>query len=59
MNLLTWYTIKYYGDKGYKILDKAIATESSLPNLGLCNFKESVGCERSLKYTFRKEITKG
>ena len=56
MNLLTWYTIKYYGEKGYKILDKAISTEDSIPNYGLCNFKESVGCERSLKYTFGKRL---
>lgn len=59
MNLLTWHTIKYYGEQGYKILDKAISTEDSIPNYGLCNFKESVGCERSLKYTFRKELKKG
>jgi len=56
MNLLTWYTIKHYGEKGYKILDKAISTEDSIPNYGLCNFKESVGCERSLKYTFGKQL---
>lgn len=56
MNLLTYYTIRYYGDKGFHYLDKAISTENSIPNYGLCNFKESVGCERSLKYTFRKEL---
>ncbi len=56
MNLLTYYTIRYYGDQGYRILDKAIATEDSIPNYGLCNFKESVGCERSIKYTFRKQL---
>ena len=59
MNLLTYYTIRYYGAQGYKILDKAIATEDSRPNYGLCNFKESVGCERSLKFTFRKALKKG
>lgn len=58
MNLLTYYTIRYYGEKGYKFLDKAISTEESMPNYGLCNFKESVGCERSLKYTFRKEMVR-
>jgi len=58
MNLLTYYTIRYYGNKGYRILDKATGTEDSEPNYGLCNFKESVGCERSLKYTFRKELKK-
>lgn len=56
MNLLTYHTIRYYGNLGYKILDKAISTEDSIPNYGLCNFKESVGCERSLKYTFCKEM---
>ncbi|MBO5474026.1 MAG: hypothetical protein J6A08_09610 [Lachnospiraceae bacterium] len=56
MNLLTWHTILYYGGLGYKMLDKATATENSEPNYGLCNFKESVGCERSLKYTFYKEL---
>lgn len=56
MNLLTYHTIQYYGNRGFEVLDKAIATESSIPNYGLCNFKESVGCERSLKYTFRKEL---
>ena len=59
MNLLTYHTIRYYGDKGFEILDKATATEDSIPNYGLCNFKETVGCTRSLKYTFRKEIRKG
>lgn len=56
MNFLTYYTIRYYGDKGYKILDKATATEDSIPNYGLCDFKDSVGCKRSLKYSFRKTL---
>jgi len=56
MNLLTYHTIRYYGDLGYEILDKATATEDSVPNYGLCNFKESVGCKRSLKYSFAKKL---
>lgn len=56
MNFLTDYTIHYYYEKGYEILDKATATEDSVPNYGLCNFKESVGCRRSLKYTFSKQL---
>lgn len=56
MNFLTDYTIRYYHDLGYRILDKATATEDSVPNRGLCNFKESVGCRRSLKYTFIKDL---
>ena len=58
MNLLTYHTIRYYGDLGYAILDKAISTEDSIPNYGLCNFKESVGCTRSLTFV-RKELKKG
>lgn len=56
LNLLTYHTIRYYGDKGYSILDKATAGKDSEPMYGLCNFKESVGCERSLKFTFRKNL---
>ncbi len=56
MNLLTYYTVRYYGDRGFEILDKATAGKDSIPNYGLGNFKESVGCERSLKFTFRKEL---
>lgn len=58
MNLLTYHTIRYYGALGYRILDKAISTEDSIPNYGLCNFKESVGGNRSLKYIFRKQLAK-
>lgn len=56
MNLLTYHTIRFYGDQGYRYLDKATATEDSIPNYGLCNFKESVGAKRSLKYTFFKNL---
>ena len=56
MNYLTWYAIKYYGDQGYRIIDRATATENSIPNYGLCDFKESVGAKRSLKYSFYKTI---
>ena len=59
MNLLTYYTIRYYGDLGFAILDKATAGKDSIPNYTLGNFKESVGCERSLKYTFEKTLRKG
>ena len=32
------------------------STESSIPNYGLCEFKESIGCEINQKFTFSKEI---
>ena len=58
MNYLTWYAIRYYGNKGFKYIDRAIATENSIPNYGLCDFKESVGGKRSLKYSFVKRLGK-
>ncbi len=56
MNYLSWHAIKYFGNKGYKFIDRATAGKDSIPNYGLCDFKESVGGERSLKYSFRKTI---
>ena len=54
MNYLTSYTVNFFGAKNYKFIDRAIATEDSIPNYGLCEFKESVGGKRSLKYSFIK-----
>jgi len=59
MNYLSWYAIQYYGNKGFKYIDRAIATENSIPNYGLCDFKESVGGKRSLKYSFKKSLGGG
>lgn len=59
MNYLSWYAIKYYGDRGFKYIDRAIATEDSVPNYGLCDFKESIGGRRGLKYSFVKTFGKG
>lgn len=56
MNYLSWYAIKYFGDKGYKYIDRATAGKDSIPNYGLCDFKESIGGKRSLKYSFRKKF---
>lgn len=39
-----------------KYLDIGPSTENSIPNYGLCDFKESIGCRRSLKYTMVKEL---
>lgn len=54
MNYLSWYAIKFFGDKGFKYIDRATTGKDSIPNYGLCNFKESIGCKRSLKFAFRK-----
>lgn len=59
MNYLSWYAIRYYGNKGYSLIDRAIATEDSIPNYGLCDFKESIGGERSLKFSFIRSFGDG
>lgn len=56
MNLLTYHTICHFSKMGYKVLDRATATEETIPNYGLCDFKESVGCKRSIKYSFKKQF---
>ncbi|MCM1500045.1 MAG: hypothetical protein NC124_16405 [Clostridium sp.] len=54
MNYLAYKVYEYYVNKGIKILDIGPSTEEGIPNYGLCDFKESIGCEVSSKYTFVK-----
>lgn len=56
MNFLAYELVQFYGENGYRYLDIGPSTENSVPNYGLCDFKESIGCERDLKFTFEKEI---
>lgn len=51
MNYFTYKVFEYYFKLGIKILDIGISTEFGEPNYGLCEFKESIGCEASLKFT--------
>ena len=57
MNFLTFNLFKYYSLNGIQTIDIGISTENSIPNYGLCEFKESIGCEISLKHTFVKEYS--
>ncbi|WP_303150572.1 hypothetical protein [uncultured Cloacibacillus sp.] len=56
INYLAYQLIQYYGAKGCQYLDIGPSTENSIPNYGLCDFKESIGCERSLKFAMEKCI---
>lgn len=56
INYLAYQLIQYYGAKGFQYLDIGPSTENSIPNYGLCDFKESIGCERSLKFSMQKVI---
>ena len=52
MNFFTYKVFEYYYKAGLKILDIGPSTENGVPNYGLCDFKENIGCGVSLKFTF-------
>lgn len=52
MNFLAYNLFKYYYMQGVEIFDLGPSTEFTIPNYGLCSFKESIGCRSSLKLTF-------
>lgn len=54
MNYLAYQMVQYYGKNGFDFLDIGPATESGIPNYGLCSFKSSIGCSLSSKVTVEK-----
>ncbi len=52
MNYLVYKVFEHYYNKGLWLLDIGPSTECGKPNYGLCEFKENLGCEISLKHTF-------
>lgn len=52
MNYLAYSLFGYYADNGLRILDIGPSTENGIPNYGLCEFKESIGCSVTMKYSF-------
>lgn len=52
MNYLSYKVFEYYSLLGKKIVDVGTSTEDSLPNNGLCVFKESIGCRVTTKFSF-------
>lgn len=52
MNFFSYYLFDFYKKLGYKCFDIGPSTENSIPNYGLCEFKESIGCDISNKITF-------
>lgn len=51
MNFLSYKVFEHYGKSGKKIVDIGPSTEHSIPNYGLCEFKESIGCKIGPKYS--------
>lgn len=56
MNFMAYKMFEYYKNTGIKIVDIGPSSENSMPNYGLCEFKESIGCQISPKHQFRKTI---
>ncbi len=55
MNFLSYNIFNYYNKNGVKIIDIGPSTEDSVPNYGLCEFKESIGCDLIEKPIFIKK----
>ena len=56
MNFLAYHVFNFYKKNGIKVIDIGPSTENSIPNHGLCEFKESIGCDISPKHSFCLKI---
>ncbi|HMO34009.1 MAG TPA: GNAT family N-acetyltransferase [Lacibacter sp.] len=57
VNFLSHYLVEHYAKEGLQYLHIGIGTEDSVPNYGLCEFKESIGCTLTPKLSFEKQWT--
>jgi RimJ/RimL family protein N-acetyltransferase len=56
MNFLSYKIFEYYKQTNIEIIDIGPSTDGGIPNYGLCDFKESIGCIVQPKFTFEKNI---
>jgi hypothetical protein len=56
MNFLSFKIFEFYKDTGKRIIDIGPSSENSIPNYGLCEFKEGIGCHIDEKFTFIKAL---
>jgi hypothetical protein len=56
MNYLSFMIFEYYYRQKTDLIDVGTAMLGNRPNHGLCEFKESIGCEVSPKFTFVKQL---
>lgn len=52
MNFMAWKVIEHYSAAGLSIYDLGPASEDGVPAAGLCDFKASLGCTLSMKFSF-------
>lgn len=57
MNFISFKVFEFYKLMGKEIVDIGPSTEKSIPNYGLCEFKEGIGCEIDPKFTFQFKLT--
>lgn len=53
MNALPFFLLGHYRREGFEIVDIGPSSTNGVPNPGLCDFKESLGCLPSVKPTFK------
>ena len=53
MNFMSYKIFEHYYTQGLNILDIGISTERGVPNYGLCEFKENIGCCATIKYSLK------
>lgn len=51
MNFLAYKIFEYYYDSHIKVLDIGISSENGVPNYGLCEFKENIGCYSTTRFS--------
>ncbi len=56
MNFLSFKVFEFYKNEGYRFVDIGYSTVDSIPNYGLCEFKESIGCDMQPKLVFEKIV---
>jgi hypothetical protein len=56
MNFLSFKIFEFYKNEGYRFIDIGYSTVDSIPNYGLCEFKESIGCDMQPKLVFEKDV---
>ena len=56
MNFMAFSMLKYYSNKGVSFFDLGPSTDNSLPNFGLSDFKQSIGCLPSIKFSFKLDL---
>lgn len=59
MNHLSYKIFEYYKNLNYKYIDLGPSSENSIPNYGLCDFKENIGCTVTPKFSFIYNPSKG